>query len=199
MDRSDLLELERNSDIEDFQSGDTVRVHVKVVEGERERTQVFEGVVIRRKKKGSSSNFTVRRVTQGIGVERTFLYHSPPRRQGGSRPPRTRPPLAPLLPARPFRPRRAHPPAPAQRQARDPLLLAGPLFDGFDDRGHPLHRDHADRRVLGDLPIRRPRRPQLRRNQHRAVRVQRALGRARLSPRWPTPTRCRAGSAAGDP
>ena len=77
MDRSDLLELERNSDIEDFQSGDTVRVHVKVVEGERERTQVFEGVVIRRKKKGSSSNFTVRRVTQGIGVERTFLYYSP--------------------------------------------------------------------------------------------------------------------------
>jgi len=77
MDRSDLLTLERNPEIEDFQSGDTVRVHVKVVEGERERTQVFEGVVIRRKKKGSSSNFTVRRVTQGIGVERTFLYHSP--------------------------------------------------------------------------------------------------------------------------
>lgn len=77
MDRSDLLTLERNTEIEDFQSGDTVRVHVKVVEGERERTQVFEGVVIRRKKKGSSSNFTVRRVTQGIGVERTFLYHSP--------------------------------------------------------------------------------------------------------------------------
>lgn len=77
MDRSDLLELERNQDIEDFQSGDTVRVHVKVVEGDRERTQVFEGVVIRRKKKGTSSNFTVRRVTQGIGIERTFLYHSP--------------------------------------------------------------------------------------------------------------------------
>ena len=77
MDRSDLLELERNPAIEEFQPGDTVRVHAKVVEGERERTQVFEGVVIRRKKQGSSSNFTVRRVTQGIGVERTFLYHSP--------------------------------------------------------------------------------------------------------------------------
>ncbi len=77
MDRSDLLELERNPAIEAFQPGDTVRVHAKVVEGERERTQVFEGVVIRRKKQGSSSNFTVRRVTQGIGVERTFLYHSP--------------------------------------------------------------------------------------------------------------------------
>jgi len=77
MDRSDLLTLERNPAIEEFQPGDTVRVHAKVVEGERERTQVFEGVVIRRKKQGSSSNFTVRRVTQGIGVERTFLYHSP--------------------------------------------------------------------------------------------------------------------------
>ncbi len=77
MDRSDLLTLERNPEIDEFQPGDTVRVHAKVVEGERERTQVFEGVVIRRKKLGSSSNFTVRRVTQGIGVERTFLYHSP--------------------------------------------------------------------------------------------------------------------------
>ncbi len=77
MDRSDLLTLERNPEIDGFQPGDTVRVHAKVVEGERERTQVFEGVVIRRKKLGSSSNFTVRRVTQGIGVERTFLYHSP--------------------------------------------------------------------------------------------------------------------------
>jgi len=77
MDRSDLLELERNSEIAEFQPGDTLRVHAKVVEGERERTQVFEGVCIRVQRKGSSSNFTVRRVTQGIGVERTFLYHSP--------------------------------------------------------------------------------------------------------------------------
>ncbi|MCZ6707694.1 MAG: 50S ribosomal protein L19 [Chloroflexi bacterium] len=77
MDRSDLLELERNSEIAEFQPGNTLRVHVKVVEGERERTQVFEGVCLRIQRKGSSSNFTVRRVTQGIGVERTFLYHSP--------------------------------------------------------------------------------------------------------------------------
>lgn len=77
MDRSDLLELERNAEIADFQPGDTVRVHAKVVEGERERTQVFEGVCIRIQRRGSSSNFTVRRVTQGIGIERTFLYHSP--------------------------------------------------------------------------------------------------------------------------
>ena len=77
MDRSDLLELSRNDAIEDFQPGDTVRVSVRIVEGERERTQVFEGVVIRLKRKGSSSNFSVRRVTGGIGVERTFLLHSP--------------------------------------------------------------------------------------------------------------------------
>ncbi len=77
MDRSDLLELERNAEIVDFQPGDTLRVHAKVVEGERERTQVFEGVCIRLQRKGSSSNFTVRRVTQGVGVERTFLYYSP--------------------------------------------------------------------------------------------------------------------------
>ena len=77
MDRSDLLELERNPGIEDFQPGDTVRVHVRIVEGDRERTQVFEGVVIALSRKGSSSNFTVRRVTAGIGVERKFLVHSP--------------------------------------------------------------------------------------------------------------------------
>lgn len=77
MDRSDLLEAERNSAIEDFQPGDTVRVHVRIVEGDRERTQVFEGVTIRVKRKGTSSNFTVRRVTHGVGVERIFLYYSP--------------------------------------------------------------------------------------------------------------------------
>ena len=77
MDRSDLLELERNPAVEDFQPGDTVRVHAKVVEGDRERTQAFEGVVIKLKRAGSSSNFTVRRVAQSIGIERTFLLHSP--------------------------------------------------------------------------------------------------------------------------
>ena len=77
MDRSDLLELERNAAVEEFQPGDRVRVHVRIVEGDRERTQVFEGVVIRIKRKGSSSNFTVRRVSHGVGVERIFLYHSP--------------------------------------------------------------------------------------------------------------------------
>ncbi|NPV92106.1 MAG: 50S ribosomal protein L19 [Firmicutes bacterium] len=60
-----------------FRPGDTVKVHVKVVEGNRERIQVFEGVVIRRRGSGLSETFTVRRVTYGVGVERTFLIHTP--------------------------------------------------------------------------------------------------------------------------
>jgi large subunit ribosomal protein L19 len=64
-------------DIPNFRSGDTVRVHVKVIEGGRERTQVFEGTVIRRRGSGLNETFTVRRVTHGVGVERTFPVHSP--------------------------------------------------------------------------------------------------------------------------
>ncbi|HZS94643.1 MAG TPA: 50S ribosomal protein L19 [Chloroflexota bacterium] len=63
--------------VPEIRPGDTVRVHVRVVEGNRERVQVFEGVVIKVSKGGASRNVTVRRVTQGIGVERTFLVHSP--------------------------------------------------------------------------------------------------------------------------
>jgi large subunit ribosomal protein L19 len=62
---------------EEVRPGDTVRVHVKIVEGSRERTQVFEGVVMRLRHGGVNTSFTVRRVTHGIGVERTFLLHSP--------------------------------------------------------------------------------------------------------------------------
>lgn len=66
------------SEVPPFGPGDTVRVHVKVVEGNRERVQVFEGVVIRRRAGGINENFTVRRIaSHGIGVERTFLLHSP--------------------------------------------------------------------------------------------------------------------------
>jgi len=60
-----------------LRAGDTVRVHAKVVEGTRERIQVFEGTVIRVTGGGSRRNFTVRRVTHGVGVERTFMVHSP--------------------------------------------------------------------------------------------------------------------------
>lgn len=73
-----VLEQEQlRKDIPDFRSGDTVKVHVKVVEGNRERIQVFEGVVIGRQNGGVRETFTVRRVSYGIGVERTFLVHSP--------------------------------------------------------------------------------------------------------------------------
>jgi len=64
-------------DIPDFKAGDSVRVHVKVVEGEKERIQVFAGVVIARKSGAIRSSFTVRKVSYGIGVERTFPLHSP--------------------------------------------------------------------------------------------------------------------------
>jgi large subunit ribosomal protein L19 len=65
-------------DVPMFGPGDTVRVHAKVVEGNRERIQVFEGIVIRRRGGGINENFTVRRIaSHGIGVERTFLLHSP--------------------------------------------------------------------------------------------------------------------------
>ena len=60
-----------------FVPGDTVRVHVKVVEGEKERVQVFEGVVIRKRGEGARASLTVRRVSYGVGVERTFPLHSP--------------------------------------------------------------------------------------------------------------------------
>jgi large subunit ribosomal protein L19 len=72
-----LLGLKPNPNIPDFGPGDTVRVHAKVVEGERERIQVFEGVVIRKRSSGSSSNFTVRRIAHEVGVERTFPIYSP--------------------------------------------------------------------------------------------------------------------------
>lgn len=74
----DLLEQEQiKTDLPDFRPGDTVQVHVKVVEGSRERIQIFEGVVVKIKGGGLRETFTVRRVAYGIGVERTFPLHSP--------------------------------------------------------------------------------------------------------------------------
>ncbi|EHJ51670.1 50S ribosomal protein L19 [Streptococcus macacae] len=72
-----LTEDQLRTDIPDFQPGDTVRVHAKVVEGNRERVQVFEGVVISRKGQGISEMYTVRKISSGIGVERTFPLHTP--------------------------------------------------------------------------------------------------------------------------
>jgi large subunit ribosomal protein L19 len=64
-------------DVPDFRPGDTVKVHVRVVEGSRERVQVFQGAVIRRQGRGVRETFTVRKVSFGVGVERTFPVHSP--------------------------------------------------------------------------------------------------------------------------
>ena len=73
-----VLEQEQlRTDIPEFRAGDTVRVHVKVVEGTRERIQIFEGLVINRKNGGVRETFTVRRIASGVGVERTFPLHSP--------------------------------------------------------------------------------------------------------------------------
>jgi large subunit ribosomal protein L19 len=78
MNPTDVVERSYLRDaIPEFRAGDTVRVHVRVVEGERERVQVFEGIVIRRRGSGLSKTFTVRKLSFGVGVERTFPLHSP--------------------------------------------------------------------------------------------------------------------------
>jgi large subunit ribosomal protein L19 len=78
MNKTDLVEQSYlRSDIPEFRPGDTVKVHVRVVEGNRERVQVFQGVVIRRQNGGLRETFTVRKISFGVGVERTFPVHSP--------------------------------------------------------------------------------------------------------------------------
>lgn len=75
LDAVDAAQL--RDDIPDFRPGDTLNVHVKVIEGDKSRVQVFKGVVIRRQNGGIRETFTVRKVSFGIGVERTFPVHSP--------------------------------------------------------------------------------------------------------------------------
>jgi len=77
MDAHHLVTVEPNPEVEDFRPGDTARVSIRVTEGDRQRTQAFEGVVIRRRGSGPGASFTVRRVTHEVGVERTFLLYSP--------------------------------------------------------------------------------------------------------------------------
>jgi len=78
MNPTDLVDrASLRSDLPDFSPGDTVKVHVRVVEGTRERVQVFQGAVIRRQGPGARETFTVRKVSFGVGVERTFPVHSP--------------------------------------------------------------------------------------------------------------------------
>src|SRR5713226_2953464 len=78
MNKIDIIEKPRlRDDLPDFRPGDTVKVHVRVVEAGRERVQVFQGVVIRRQGGGLRETFTVRKISFGVGVERTFPVHSP--------------------------------------------------------------------------------------------------------------------------
>lgn len=72
-----ITESQLRDDIPDFRAGDTVRVHARIVEGKRERIQVFEGVVIKRRGEGVSETYTVRKISNGVGVERTFPVHTP--------------------------------------------------------------------------------------------------------------------------
>lgn len=73
----EITKSQLRSDIPDFRPGDNVRVHVRVVEGTRERIQLFEGVVIKRHGVGVSETYTVRKISSGVGMERTFPLHSP--------------------------------------------------------------------------------------------------------------------------
>jgi large subunit ribosomal protein L19 len=74
---ADLERAQIREDIPEFRPGDTLKVHVRVVEGSRTRIQVFQGVVIRRQGGGARETFTVRKISYGVGVERTFPVHSP--------------------------------------------------------------------------------------------------------------------------
>ena len=74
---AEITKDQLRTDLPEFGPGDTVRVHAKVIEGNKERVQVFEGVVIARKHGGINETFTVRKISHGVGVERTFMLHSP--------------------------------------------------------------------------------------------------------------------------
>lgn len=74
----DRIEAEQaTAKMPEFRPGDTIRVHAKIVEGDKERIQIFEGVCIRRRSGGTRASFTVRKTSYGVGVERTFPLHSP--------------------------------------------------------------------------------------------------------------------------
>ncbi|MDY0391443.1 MAG: 50S ribosomal protein L19 [Desulfobulbus oligotrophicus] len=72
------IDLEQmRSDVPEFRPGDTVKVHIRIIEGNKERIQVFQGVVIKRKRGAMNATFTVRKISHGVGVEKTFATHSP--------------------------------------------------------------------------------------------------------------------------
>ena len=74
---TEIETAQKKADVPDFRGGDTLRVHVKVVEGGKERIQIFEGTALARRGEGIRDSFVVRKISNGVGVERTFLVHSP--------------------------------------------------------------------------------------------------------------------------
>ena len=121
---AELEQAQIRSDIPEFRPGDTLKVHVRVTEGTRSRIQVFQGVVIRRQGGGARETFTVRKISYGVGVERTFPVHSPTLEKielvtrGRVRRAKL------LLPPRAARQGRPHPGA-AVAGARSPLFSGG--------------------------------------------------------------------------
>ena len=95
---AELEQAQIRSDIPDFRPGDTLKVHVRVTEGTRSRIQVFQGIVIRRQGGGARETFTVRKISYGVGVERTFPVHSPTAREDRARDPGPGAPGEALLP-----------------------------------------------------------------------------------------------------
>lgn len=75
LDRIDLEQM--RFDMPEFRPGDTVKVHIRIIEGNKERVQVFQGVVLKRKRGAMNATFTVRKISHGVGVEKTFALHSP--------------------------------------------------------------------------------------------------------------------------
>lgn len=73
----EITKEQLRDDLPDFRAGDSVTVHARIVEGDRERIQLFEGVVIKKRGKGISASYTVRKISNGVGVERTFPLHTP--------------------------------------------------------------------------------------------------------------------------
>ena len=122
MNATDLIDMRSlRDDVPDFAPGDTLKVHVRVVEGTRERVQVFQGAVIRRQGDGIRETFTVRKVSFGVGVERTFPVHSPIIAKIEVGHPRRRAPGQAVLPARSRRQGRQD-----QREARLIFSLVAP-------------------------------------------------------------------------
>ena len=193
MKATDLIDNESlRDDIPDFAPGDEVKVHVRVVEGNKERVQVFQGNVIGRQGSGLQETYTVRKLSYGVGVERTFPLHTPTVHEDRGRQARRRPPGEAVLPARPHRQGRQDP-----REAR--LLIAGRQRGGhLHARQNPPARRSARGSPVGvDEHAVQRQRPPLRPPAHRTGPVDAGAARAAADPC--RPPSCQASSVGGRP